>query len=70
MALAKKCDICGSLYENYNAKPDDVDTNGITFLNIRDSGNYSENRKYDCCPECMDGIKHFIKCLQKMEYPK
>lgn len=70
MALAKKCDICGSLYENYNSKPDDANVNGIMFLNIRDSGNYSESRKYDCCPECMDGIKHFVECLRKVEYPK
>ena len=70
MANAKKCDICGSLYENYNSKPDAVKSNGIMFLNVRDFGDYSESRKYDCCPECMDTIKHFVESLRKGEYPK
>ena len=34
MALAKKCDVCGKLYERYNEANNIKDVNGIMFLNI------------------------------------
>ena len=50
MAIAKKCDICGKLYEEYNTKRDKKNTNGFMFLNLLDNQNYFEHDPYDCCP--------------------
>lgn len=30
MSIAKKCDICGKLYESYNTKNDAKNANGVT----------------------------------------
>lgn len=68
MALAKKCDICGVLYELYNV----VDSagkaknihNGISFVNIDNRGSCFVGRLLDCCPGCMDSIKLHIENLK------
>lgn len=67
MAVAKKCDICGKLYEPYNSKKDGNNPNGIMFLNIDDSGSYWKNTALDCCPECMKFIKNHIKKLNRLK---
>lgn len=57
MAIAKKCDICGKLYESYNVKSDSKNTNGIMFLNIDNQQKYYSNQIMDCCPRCMAAIR-------------
>ena len=65
MAFAKKCDICGKLYEEYNVAKNEKKTNGMRFLNL------DYQRKYyyahdpiDCCPECMGSIRNHIVLLK------
>lgn len=63
MALAKKCDCCGKLYEAYNYECTDQ-PNGLQFLNIRLNGeNVYEHAFIDCCPYCMTSIQQHVKNL-------
>lgn len=67
MASAKKCDICGVLYEGYNMKNDSENTNGFTFLNIGYNGTCFSHKATDCCPECMESIRKHIDGLKKKD---
>lgn len=60
MALARKCDRCGKLYEIYYATglPDDLSK----VSTIRTGNNNAENMIRDLCPECM---KEFIEWYKK-----
>ena len=64
MASAKKCDLCGRLYEAYHVKNDSKKTNGIMFLNIDDRGDYIKHHAFDCCPTCM---LEFEMCFEKLK---
>lgn len=57
MSIARKCDMCGKLYEEYNTEKDEKNPNGIMFLNIVTPGSYFKHGEIDCCPECMAAIK-------------
>ena len=65
MAAAKKCDICGKLYEEYNVKQSKNNFNGFMLLNIDCKGDYSDGPAVDCCPECMKSILEHIDSLAK-----
>lgn len=65
MSAAKKCDICGSLYEIYNVKKNPSCPNGIMLVNIDEIGSYHNNPVNDCCPTCMITIKETIEKLKK-----
>lgn len=60
MAIAKKCDICGRLYEPYDNKG----INGIGYLYIDGMGNWALKRKFDCCPLCLSSINNHIESLK------
>lgn len=64
MAIAKKCDICGKLYELYNIKNNENKTNGLMFLNLDDNRKYYGHDSIDCCPECMKSIRNHIDLLR------
>lgn len=64
MAIAKKCDICGKLYEIYNVVKDVDNVNGLMYLNIDAKGNYYSHGRIDCCPKCMKSIKNHIDMLR------
>ena len=65
MAIAKKCDICGKLYEVYNNKAGD-DPNGLKFLNITANREfYNSSELIDCCPDCMKSILQLIQRLKR-----
>ena len=64
MASAKKCDVCGTLYEGYNAKNDSKKVNGMMFLNIDCHGKYFSHETIDCCPECLESIQGHIRFLK------
>lgn len=64
MAIAKKCDICGKLYESYNMPHNSKLTNGLMFLNIDDHQKYYSNQIMDCCPRCMSEIRLHIESLK------
>lgn len=52
MSIAKKCDRCGRLYEQYNYKNDTKKINGLMTLNIDSGQHYFSHGPYDLCPEC------------------
>lgn len=67
MAAAKKCDICGRLYEKYYSTGDrsEVDKhNAILFVNSEWVRAYAY-KPTDCCPECMKAINDFVYSLKK-----
>lgn len=62
MAIAKKCDICGRLYE-YNSE--NFGTNGFRFVSISCDGTIRHPEPaYDCCPRCFKSIKTHIEELK------
>lgn len=64
MALAKKCDICGKLYETYNSKNNQLKPSGIMFVNVCADDTYYSGNVTDCCPECMNTITDAINSLK------
>lgn len=66
MALAKKCDVCGKLYEHYSKNYEELnsglDVNGIDFVHIYegDRGASNSHIRFDLCPECMKAITTLI----------
>lgn len=54
--LAKKCDRCGCLYENYNKKNDSKNPNGFHLLNIDEFGNSFSHKTIDLCQCCMTAM--------------
>lgn len=64
MSIAKKCDICGKLYESYNVKKDNEKVNGFIFINMDDKQQYWAGKAHDCCPNCMAAIKLNIEILR------
>lgn len=63
MALAKKCDICGSFYEPYNCNDDPDNPSGIMLVNVCADNTYFSGDVTDCCPECMATIMDAIDSL-------
>ena len=66
MAIAKKCDVCGKLYELYNLEHDEDKPNGITFLNIDYIQEHYYHDDLDCCPQCMNSIKDHLLMLSQV----
>lgn len=64
MAAAKKCDICGKLYESYTTEIHfgriNIDGNGIRFARDNNLG----TNTIDCCPDCMESIMLHLKNLR------
>ena len=52
MAIAKRCDRCEKLYEEYNTKKSNTNINGIMTLNIDKHQKYFLSGPYDLCPDC------------------
>lgn len=62
MALAKKCDRCGKLYEHYPIGNHTGVFNGIKRVRKEDVGRVCyEEMSIDLCPECMDKPNKFLK---------
>ena len=59
MSMAKKCDICGVLYEGYSNKF----CNGISLekIHVNSPEVAMTMQTLDCCEECMDSILELIK---------
>lgn len=63
MALAKKCDRCGKMYEKYNKdyNCDEKNMNGFADICISPSGgNYIVQDTYDLCEECKNALKDWF----------
>ena len=61
MAAAKKCDICGSYYDEYNTNNNEQNCWKLTNEYVHNN-NYL--KYYDCCPDCMRSIKDYIDSLK------
>ena len=60
MALAKKCDRCGILYEHY-PKTNCLVYNALRVIQKNIIGEtLSSNKEYDLCPKCMEEFLMFI----------
>ena len=75
MAMAKKCDLCGGLYEYYSKselKKGEV-FNGIEFVWINTNGEsytgfdvkHKDNCRLDLCPRCKDRLIGFMDTIRK-----
>lgn len=66
MALARKCDICGRLYEHYGDDGSVVKKSNTIQFTWRSIGNgrTTDGKMYDCCPECMDSINTLIMAIK------
>ena len=62
--LAKKCDICGALYEDYNYKSNARKPSGIMLVNVCPDDDYYKQDVTDCCPKCMAAIMDTIESLK------
>lgn len=64
MALAKKCDRCGKLYEHYPLKHMPGECNAIAKVRRGRNGSleYSD-ATLDLCTDCMKKFDRFISCL-------
>lgn len=60
MAIARKCDRCGKLYEKY----DDVECNGMEVNRVLLSNGIVNKEAYDLCPEC---CLEFVRWLVDLE---
>lgn len=54
MAKARKCDICGTYYDEYNTSSRDTKPNTLFFVRKDRCGNNETIHSFDCCPKCMD----------------
>ena len=68
MALAKKCDRCGKLYEHYPLGNEAGIYNAIKRTRVGIDGQLlTESKHIDFCPDCMDRFIHFLHCFEKDE---
>lgn len=61
MSVAKKCDLCGKLYELYDMCSNKEKFNAIIPINIDGDGKYWSHGHIDFCPQCRDAIKSLMK---------
>lgn len=68
MALAKKCDRCGKLYEHYPLGNEPGIYNAIKRVRVDNEGTILRESNYlDLCSDCMDRFFHFMHHLEKDE---
>lgn len=65
MARARKCDICGELYESYNTVKNETKPNSFKLLNTDDSDQHWTHPRTDACPTCMGKIMNLIKAIKE-----
>lgn len=62
MSIAKKCNRCGTYYDEYNVKDSSSKINGFMTLNLDSKQSYHKNGPYDLCPSCSSELMEwFIK---------
>lgn len=65
MALAKKCDRCGKLYEHYPIGSIPEGFNAVRRVRNRVNGNAEcEESAIEMCPECMAAFEKFMEELK------
>lgn len=62
MALAKKCDRCGNLYEPKDINICGVIVNGLALISRDEQNAKAVSRRYfDLCPECLVSLANWLK---------
>lgn len=61
MGVAKKCDICGKLYEIYDTNNNKENFNGLVPINMDKDGKIWFHGHIDLCRECRDAVKKVFK---------
>lgn len=64
MSVAKKCDICGSLYELYNKKFSEKNWNAIQLFNRDENDSYFSHPIRDICPKCQEELMKTVERLK------
>lgn len=64
MAVAKKCDICGALYELYNMKNSEKNWNAVQFYNRDMVDSHFSHGIKDICPDCQKAIGEVVEKLK------
>lgn len=59
MAIARKCDRCGKLYEYY-PKGNKIQANGVQRIYRNKHGSLGYEEIFDFCPECMSAFDEFM----------
>ena len=66
MANAKKCDICGKLYDRYNYESGSNEPNTIMFKREDSRGeHWNVGLNFDCCPGCLQVFRGKLYDLRK-----
>lgn len=65
MADAKKCDVCGALYEDYTLHVPEwlrLRNKDVNIINLSKTKYhcYEETKSIELCPKCMKGILDFL----------
>lgn len=60
MALARRCDRCGSFYIPKSRRSGGGEFNTITLIDRTLSNKYYENRTYDLCPNCSESLINWL----------
>lgn len=61
--LAKKCDRCGKLYEQYHEKYEKIDgviNSAALFFTDKNGFGEAAARTFDLCPHCMEGVVKYL----------
>lgn len=61
MAIARKCDVCGKLYEPYKIDYKNNEINGFGLLYKSTTHDcLTKGKNFDCCEECLNKIINMI----------
>ena len=61
MALCKKCDRCGKMYDHYNIHIGALAANAIKIVSLSNAdAHMSPAMDLDLCPECMSELIKFL----------
>lgn len=63
MATVRKCDICGSVYDQYPTGDDTIAKVSTMKRNDKFSSVYGETET-DCCPECTAKLLSFVDVMK------
>lgn len=66
MSLARKCDVCGTLYEQYCVGSKDK-PNGIMLVRWypNSSSSYDSIDGFDLCPSCMQRVNDLLMSIKE-----
>ena len=67
MAFAKKCDICGSYFDDPEDIKESDQYNCIGFCSRYSCADFRKSNVLDCCPACMESIQEHINELSGKE---